>query len=49
MKSIVKGMVRYLNRHQGKYGVRHNWYDTLIKSQLKYVQNGVPDFDYFLL
>ena len=49
MKSIVKGMVRYLNRHQGKYGVRHNWYDTLSKSQLKYVQNSVPDFDYFLL
>lgn len=24
MKSIVKGMVRHLNRHQGKYGVRHN-------------------------
>lgn len=49
MKSIVKGMVRHLNRHQGKYGVRHNWYDTVIKSQLKYVQSGVPDFDYFLL
>ena len=49
MKSIVKGMVWHLNRHQGKYGARHNWYDTVIKSQLKYVQNGEPDFDYLPL
>ena len=47
MKSIIKGMVRYLNRHHSKNGARNNLYDTLSKSQLNYVQNGVPDFDYF--